>query len=201
MLDSHLLQGSMVHKRLAYGLLSNFVLNTPQDSLKIIKDLGIMRRVLEGVHSQKEANMTREANYLLFNVIQAMSKQEKATQIDHYSQLLKLTSPNLASPTMSLMQLLIRNLSDSHLSSSPSIQFITLKILDHLLSADLDNIGLLFEQSGGIDPLENLQFSQVKNISELASGLILKYFDGEEGAADEHITEETKNGAITGNSA
>lgn len=164
MLDSHLLQGSIVHKRLAYGLLSNFVLNTPQDSLKIIKDLGIMRRVLEGVHSQKEAQMTQEANFLLFNVIQAMSKQEKKTQIDHYLKLLKLTSPNLSSPTISLMQLLIRNLSGSHLSSSLAIQLITLKMLDYLLSADLDHIGLLFEQSGGIDPLENLQFSQVKTI-------------------------------------
>ena len=49
--------------------------------------------------------------------------------------------------------------------------------------------------------MENLQFSRVKHISELASGLILKHFDGEEGAADELITEETKDGAITGSSA
>ena len=54
MLDSHLLNGSLKHKQLALMLLLNLVLNSLEDALKVVKDLGILRRVFECIHSRKE---------------------------------------------------------------------------------------------------------------------------------------------------
>ena len=54
MLDYYLLNGSFRHKYLTLVLLDNLVLNTLDDALKFVKDLGILRRLFECINSRKD---------------------------------------------------------------------------------------------------------------------------------------------------
>ena len=68
MIDSHLLNGSVKHKSLALMLLDNLTLNTLDDALKLVKDLGILRRLFECVNSRKNVSITLEANRVLLSI-------------------------------------------------------------------------------------------------------------------------------------
>ena len=76
MIDSILINGSIQHRFRALILLENLVLNSPADALKIARDLGLMMRVLEGMHARKDFETTKEAHRLFFYIVQAMHKQE-----------------------------------------------------------------------------------------------------------------------------
>ena len=79
------------------------------------------------------------------------------------------------------MELLVLNLKDEGGASGkdPRVQILTLKMLNFLFAADPHNYALLFEQCDGIDPLEELQYSEHRLTYELASLTIQTYFQGE----------------------
>ena len=58
-----------------------------------------------------------------------------------------------------LMKILVENLGSegSSMASRCKIQLLTIAKLDLLFQADTDKYTLIFEESGGIDPLEDLQ--------------------------------------------
>ena len=45
------------------------MVNSRNDALKIIKDYGIMMRIQEGMHSNKDQNMTLEANRIFKDIL------------------------------------------------------------------------------------------------------------------------------------
>lgn len=61
-LDTHMLNGSVRHRAIAYLLLHNLVLNSDADALRIVKDSGIMMRIYEGMAARRDSSSTFEAN-------------------------------------------------------------------------------------------------------------------------------------------
>ena len=180
MIDSILINGSIQHRFRALILLENLVLNSPADALKIARDLGLMMRVLEGMHARKDFETTKEAHRLFFYLVQAMHKQEHSVQTEVLDQFLKLESPN-SNPPIRLMPLLVNNLHTSNVSNTPVIQVITLKVLELLFQHDTEKYAYEFQLRGGIEPLQDLQVDTLHDsIYQLAFTLIQNYFEGED---------------------
>jgi len=144
MIDSHLLNGSVKHKILALKLLDNLILNTLDDALKIVKDLGILRRLFECVSLRKDATITVEANRVLFCICLRISEVEQPRQTELFDGLLKLRCPELGETTF--MELLVKNLAQENSKShSDVVQIFTLKILQLLFTCQPENYTLVFD--------------------------------------------------------
>ena len=93
-------------------LIDNFVKNSLEDALKIAKDLGIMMRVFEGIHSRQMIKVSIEANTVLHNVLCSIGQIDDCEQKEElFDTLLKLQSEKIM--PMNLMGLLVENLKES----------------------------------------------------------------------------------------
>ena len=81
---------------------------------------------------------------------------------------------------MSMMEILVSNLSDEHNQTQPTTKIMTLMNLEFLFKCDLVKYTSQFERKRGTEHLEQLQYSELNAVYKKASQIIEDYFGGTE---------------------
>lgn len=94
MIDKHIEKGSLTHKELGLHLVDNLVLNSDEDTHKIVKDCGIFMRIYECICG-KDQKVVDGALLVLHNTCTVISKFDEPEKTRIFDEILSLKCQKL----------------------------------------------------------------------------------------------------------
>ena len=96
-------------------------------------------RAMEAMHVRRDMETVSKANQVIYRICMAIQSEFESQPEMAYSsfrKLLSIQSSHIVAPTMTLMDILISNLSDEHPMTEGAMQILTMKTLEYIFLSD-----------------------------------------------------------------